>query len=256
MSKFKKVILALVLMVVLNSCTKSTNSSSSSNFSGRNPVSKLEIKGKGWSNVYQCSYDSINRLTNCSEINYDSTNLTQSETINYVFSYNGTDSNPVSYTLIDKYYSNNVLQTSNEQHLVYYDAQNRVTKDSVVNGYLLTANYTYSGNMAVINYSGHADSFYYSNQNIIRTAYISGGVTMSFNNNTYTNYINPVYGYPAFLFIAGGFVSKNFPATEVGNDGLNDYSGVYNYTLDNNGRIIKGIETKSDGSVVTTNFYY
>ena len=236
-------------MVILCSCTKNTNSSSNN---GVLPI-KTVIQKLGFEEVDNCIYDSYNRLTNYTHVIYDSTNLSDVNPDVYSFSYNGTDSIPVGYTLRTSMYDvNNNLQVSNDFHILFYNAQNQLIKDSCTNNpNVNTANYSYSGNIFVINKTNPVDSFFYSNQNILRQSHTSGLAVTSNYTYTYTNYLNPIYGNPVFVILFGG-LNKNSLATITTNTNY----AIFSYTLDSNGRVIQSVQTNSDGSVIICTFNY
>ena len=93
-------------MLLLNSCKKSTENTSSMPSTNSNLwVSKIVSQSIGRSGSLTFGYDSSKRVISYSQINYDSAHLSQPDVNNYTFSYKSNDSLPSSYT----YHYNNYL---------------------------------------------------------------------------------------------------------------------------------------------------
>ena len=146
-------------------------------------------------------------------------------------------------------------QPQTENHLLYYNSQKQVLKDTITTANLNKATiYTYLPGITITTTGNYVDSFYYSNQNYTRLSYYDYGSLSHYQNFTYSSYLNPLYPSRGTLqlCLGGFFSSKYLPETEISST----YTLFYTYTNDANGNILKVTSTSSYLGNTTATFYY
>ena len=230
---------SLCTIIFAASCVKSTptpppttggGSGSGSNPSNNSYLSSIRNNTPLAPVVDSFTYDNSNRLTKITIIaNSPDSHLSGESTV--TFSYSGTSTTPGSYII------NNPDQNSSS-HQLYYDGQNRITKDSTLDGTGLVTYWSYSnGNIVSVTKSGSSeqmiDTLFFNNGNVTTNhSYIANNAgtvdtLLSSSQYTYTTIVNPCYHQAMAstfgpllnnLVIDGGFtdfVSVNAKSTET-----------------------------------------
>jgi hypothetical protein len=201
-------------------------------------------------------------------ISYASTAQPLYDSGRFIFTIDPVSSLPNGYTTI--YRKEFYTDYESYRHIIYYDNQNRVSKDSVVeikkstNNSIAVSNYTYTDNIvtvATINYGGSGttslDSFFVNNGNLVgRNQYYFNNGTVDFSSfETYypnTTYANPLYdpkisasvGIFGFYIGAADLYSKNF---------LNYTDEKISWSTDSKGRLVTG--TGDKGTTIKINYH-
>jgi hypothetical protein len=213
-------------------------------------------------------YDSNGRIVKIFESNTDTTSGVTNpytRTTTFTFTFSGGNSVPSSYI----YTYTNSTNSYTYMHNLYYDSQNRIKKDSLLNAtpssLFAAVNYYYGNNLIVydiiyktdsgllniqrdsliLNASANviADNFYYLdyyNQPVIENDLA-----------TFSNYANPLYEKtlattlgPLLREILGeDFISSNLLSSLTFiSPQLSPFNLTYTWTTDAKGRVIKGVE--------------
>jgi len=158
----KKAFLLICVAALLFSCKKSSSGPSTNNNNNSNNNTTIagndslffvsSVKSYNTGQLVEDSfvYNNVNKVSKFLQYNYDTTSGTpQKDSIITVFTFTGTDTVASSY-----------IQGS-QQHLLTYDAQDRVVKDTCIGG------------------SGYVVYFSYNTNNIICTSLLDGTLTNS-----------------------------------------------------------------------------
>lgn len=269
----KKTFLFIAACIIFLSCKKEDGSTTPPDQATTDYLSYVE------------EYDSVSHYKTVNRFLYDENNNLASfrlyldyndsfygeciDSIVYTFSINTSSHLPDSYTYeyfrgTNGRYDN--YDTVFRTHKLYYDLNNRVTKDSIINYGERAINYTYGPDKIFL--SEHLTG---ENENNATITLSNGNIISIVNDSnndslptfSYYDYANPAYNekisYTMGLLLYGlelgdhgtdiEFVSKNF---------LNTYSGetvTHNVvTLDSKGRIVKSYDTSAPSRITT--YYY
>ncbi len=186
------------------------------------------------------------------------------DSASYTFTFSGNSSVPTSYAASYTGFTG----TGAEQHNLYYDSQNRIIKDSLLNPLIngfAALNYYYGYNLIVYDIINKTDSGLVSIQKDSLLLNASGNVTadnshyLDYNNQpsaehdliTFSNYANPLYeknlagSLGPFLttLLSHDFISSSLFSSLTYNyqSGSTDIL-TYTWTTDTRGRVIKGVE--------------
>jgi hypothetical protein len=185
-----------------NSSSDSSNGSYLSSIRSNSPLSSLEDS---------FVYDHSNRLTEIMVIGGDSSGVHPGATATVTFSYSGSSTAPASYTI-------NNPNANSSLHQLSYDGQNRIAKDSALDGTELVTSWSYpNGNIASLTTGGSndemIDTLFLSKGNVVANhRYIvnAAGMTPTFLHSTqytYTTIANPCY-HPAIANTYGPLLSS------------------------------------------------
>lgn len=195
------VCLSVCTIILAASCVKSTPTTGGGSGSGSNPsnssyLSSIKNNTPLAPIVDSFTYDNSNRLTTITIIaNSSNSHLNGESTV--TFSYSGSSTTPGSYII------NNPDQNSSS-HQLYYDGQNRITRDSTLDGTGLVTYWSYSnGNIISTTKSGSGeqmiDTLFFTNGNVTANhSYIANNAgtadtLLSSSQYTYTTIVNPCY---------------------------------------------------------------
>jgi hypothetical protein len=268
----------MVLLII--SCKKS-NSGGNSNVAATSYVSSAISTSSQQQIIDSFSYDSSHRLANYMITVYDTTSgYVQYNSQVLKFIYNGSNTYPSYYNEYDTALGN----TDGDYHLLSYDGQNRVTKDTSLSGSGYVAYYSYpSNNLAsTVLWEGTLqnnlmDTLYMANGNIgteiIYDAEVPGqpDVQQGDINFTYASTANPCYheatanSIGQVLFIAsingsGDFVDFISKDAYTGASGTQQGGPIvaFKYTLSNDskGRLsrVTGSAAGASGTILY-NYY-
>jgi len=275
--------LSLCTIILAASCVKSRpttgGGSGSSNPSNNSYLSSVLNNTPLAPIVDSFTYDNSNRLTKITIIaNSSKSHLSGESTV--TFSYSGSNPTPVSYII------NNPNQ-STSSHQLNYDGQNRITKDSTLDGTGLVTYWSYSnGNIVSATKSGSSeqmiDTLFFTNGNVTANhSYIANNAgtvdtLLSSSQYTYTTIVNPCYHQAIAstfgpllnnLVIDGGFtdfVSGDAKSTAtnsgfLGLDGLPaaQSTQTFDWTTDSKGRAaILKVTDSQIGTIGNLTFSY
>lgn len=278
------VCLSICTMILAASCVKSTsptvsgpettnppNSSYLSSIKNNTPLATL---------VDSFTYDNSNRLTKITIIPTNSSNSHLSGESTVTFSYSGSNTTPVSYII------NNPNQ-STSSHQLNYDGQNRITKDSTLDGTGLVTYWSYSnGNIVSATKSGSSeqmiDTLFFTNGNVTANhSYIANNAgtadtMLSSSQYTYTTIVNPCYHQAIAstfgpllnsLVIDGGFTDfvSGYAKSTATNSGFPGLQGLppaqstqtFDWTTDSKGRAsILKVTDSQIGTIGNLTFTY
>jgi hypothetical protein len=196
------VCLSLSAIILAVSCVKSTpatgggSGSGSSNPSNNSYLSSIRNNTPLAQVVDSFTYDNSNRLTKITiAANSSNSHLSGESTV--TFSYSGSSTTPGSYII------NNPNQNSSS-HQLYYDGQDRINKDSALDGTGLVTYWSYSsGNIVSTTISGSSeqmiDTLFFTNGNLTANhSYIANNTgtvdtLLSSTQYTYNSIVNPCY---------------------------------------------------------------
>lgn len=272
--------LAILILFLTFSCKK-TNSGGGSSSSDPNStyLSSVISSSPQQKLVDSFSYDSLHRLIQFSQYDYDSTSgspMYNSSTVNFTYQDNATS--PTRYV-----YADTLLGSYDDIHILSYDAQGRIAKDTSYSGSGFVTYYSYPNNnpAATVLFEGtpddnQIDTLFLTNGNVgsehIYTSNIPGQPDVLDGNVQYgfsstanpayhasiTNSIGPLLsileidGFGGFV----DFISKNAVNKLSGIAGGLPPGTVLNYTLTNDtkGRLSKMTFVGAAGGIVF-NYY-
>jgi len=275
---------ALAIVAITSSCSKNedtaANQSTGDSTMNTSLVKKWTISDSGTYEEAFFNYDNYNRLTSYSATYiFDSSKLPLKNTRSVTCTYSGNSTFPASSNGINNYYSNSGasynLKSDTTTTIYTYSSQNVLLKDTTFGNISpYTNTYTYIPNVTIRQtklYGGNnyytidVDSILYKNQNVTRFTYSSTGYNGTQQGNTYSssydytisNNANPFYNIKVFANTT--LSGKMFPTTETYNNPTNpakSYTSTFNYTLDASKRVVKYVQTKSNGKVKTSTLAY
>jgi hypothetical protein len=279
MKKYPLFLCPFIVLLII-SCKKS-NSGGNSNVAATSYVSSAISTSPQQQIIDSFSYDSSHRLNTFMITVYDTTSgYAQYNSQILKFIYNGSNTYPSYYNEYDTALGN----TDGDYHLLSYDAQDRITKDTSLSGSGYVAYYSYpSNNLAsTVLWEGTlqdnmVDTLYMANGNmgteIIYTAEVPGqpDVQQGDINFSYASTANPCYheatanSIGQVLFIAsingsGDFVDFNSKDAYMGASGTQSSGPIvaFKYTLSNDskGRLshVTGTAAGATGTIVY-NYY-
>jgi|GEM_PF-941077 len=255
--------LFLVFPVLFLSCKKDSGTSDVSATASH--ITAVYAQDDHYVHVDSLNYDSNGRIARIRQWTYDTTagvTFPVLDSTDYTFVFSGNGTVPASFTMTSSYI------TGTESHILYYDSQNRIVKDSLVNlsdGNFVSANYRYGTNLL-------AFDVYKRNNNIVVKAetdslfpaangniYNANLHYLDYNNQiaeekyitTFSTYSNPFYNKAVAesvgMFLSGllalDFISPNMFSTTstTSSSGYSDMLS-YTWTRDAKGRVVKGVE--------------
>jgi hypothetical protein len=195
--------LGFSLLISLVSCVKSTSpvgtsgTSDSSNPSNSSYLSSIRSNSSLLPQVDSFTYDGSNRLMTIIVIATDSFSSSSGAEARVTFTYSGSNAIPASYTIDNP-------NGTNGLHQLYYDGQNRVIKDTALDGTGVATKWSYpNGNIVSImgGASGEQtiDTLFFDNGNLTaRHSYIANNAgtadtLLGSTQYTYTSIVNPCY---------------------------------------------------------------
>ena len=283
MMKKYPLFLCPIIVLLIISCKKS-NSGGNSNEAATSYVSTAISTSPLQQIIDSFSYDSSHRLSSYTITVYDTTTsypqYTQYHSQILKFIYNGSNTYPSYYNEYDTALGN----TDGDYHLLSYDAQDRITKDTSLSGSGYVAYYSYPNNnlASTVLWEGTLqdnmmDTLYIANGNmgteVVYDAQIPGqpDVQQGDINFSYASTANPCYhetianSIGQLLFTAsvngsGDFVDFNSKDAYVGASGTQASGPIvaFKYTLSNDskGRLshVTGSAAGATGTIVY-NYY-
>jgi hypothetical protein len=281
MTKYRLTLfLGTIIVLLIISCKKS-NSGGNSNEAAISYVSSAISTSSQQMIIDSFTYDSTHRLDTYMITIYDTTSgYAQYNSQVLKFIYIGSNTYPLYYNAYDTALGN----TDGDYHLLSYDAQNRITKDTSLSGSGYVAYYSYPNNnlASTVLWEGTlqdnmVDTLYMANGNmgneVIYNAEIPGqpDVLQGDINFSYASIANPCYhaaianSIGPVLFIAsingdGDFVDFNSKNAYEGASGIQQGGPIvaFKYTLanDSKGRLshVTGSAAGATGTIVY-NYY-
>jgi hypothetical protein len=255
-------------------------------------VKKSVYRDSGTSNTIEYTYDSMQRLISSNTIYiFDSSKLPLVNTTYTKYIYSGNDTVPQSISYSAIFNSSSTPNKDTGVTIYTYNQQNQVIKDTgwasnSTSSEVRTnsASYSYSPNLNLrqaYNYDAKGkkynffiDSLILNNEIFVRysrmTYSVDSNGNMYFNSlysvdYTMSNYINPFYKFKLIpINRADNFTSKYYYASTITNSiypSPSPYTttNIFNsriFTLDEYNRVVKIIETKSNGRIKTTTYSY
>jgi hypothetical protein len=269
---------ACVFACLLATASCKKNGPSTSSNSPSTYLSSVHIASVGSQLVDSLRYDPDHHLLLFAQYDFDTTSGTpESDSIVTTFSYAAGSGVPNGYT--------NTFSTSSDPHQLSYDAQNRIIKDTSLNGSGYVAFYTYpNGNTSSnVLFDGTALN------NQIDTLFLSGGNIVAFHiyypnygqtadslsgsvQFTYSAYANPAYhadlagsigpllynlsldGYGGYEDFLSKDVFQSISATASGS--VPGYSLTLNANRDASGRVVQLFSPSLPVSTYNVRFFY
>jgi hypothetical protein len=278
----KKLTLSLsIALLFLYSCKKSNSGSApSSNYYLSSVVAigtATTSNPQSGQIVDSFNYDTLHRINTYIESDYDSSQFgPELSTWNIQFIYQGSNSWPSSYNYSD----GGSIGGPYGSHLLSYDAEHRIMRDSCLNGSGDYTDFSYTNNSIVITFfdggtilPASVNTYFISNGNVSKETLASPQVSSSLGvvNYTYSSIANPAYHPLIFNSIGPLLTALNLSAGTVDFISQNAWQGtsqavsvslpdfLTNYTLDtdNKGRLSKmTLNSDSSGGWNTILFNY
>jgi hypothetical protein len=224
------------------------------------------------------SYDQNAKIASISGHTYDSTSGVSDDSAHINFSSSDANALPNSLYVTD-FYQGAPATGYTDHHLLYYDNNNRLIKDSITESDVQDSSvqklyYDDLGNYTVEYYEPDPNApggpfvLLQNDTTMVQSANIFNEINYSYNQGSQTfNYlknqtsgvqINPLYNdklstaYGSFFLFneVGDFLSKNLPTQTTDQEGIGSEQVVLNYTwtTTTNGKVIQGLATDISGT--------
>ena len=224
------------------------------------------------------SYDQNDKMATISGHTYDTTSVAWNDSV--YLSFNISDANTLpAYMDVTNYGQGEPAGGYTDHHLLYYDNNSRLIKDSISESNVLDSAvqklyYDDLGNYTVEYYEPNAnarggpfimtqnDTIIVQSGNLaseINYSYYQGSQTFNYykkqmsgaqSNPLYNNKLSTTFG-SFFLFNeVGDFLSKNLPSQTTDQEGGSDQITLnYTWTTNTDGKVVQGIATDNGGTV-------
>ena len=275
----KKTVLILGAILGLFSCSKyqpSANSNNNGNSgstqnSNNSRVASLALYSPSSKNMtkYLFTYDASGNLVRLSYSSYDTTGgIAALDTGSYYFMIDPSTQLATSYTLV---WNNANTGTASVTHLLFFDDQKRLIKDSVVNGqaqsgaaafyFLYPASGIVSNAYAMNAYDSLRKTYGWGLSGVDSISLVNGNIGSqheyvqhggswvmgySYVVKNYSAYSNPLHGLDQASGV--GALLRNYNSLDCVSKSLPS-DGMVSWTADANGRVVGGLGT--DGSITT-----